>query len=185
MLISRCHGDVGISIRPDMCIMEVRVPCESRLISKQDATFTTRFARSHWQNTALARWWVEVRVCTRWMWYGQSDCSCRILQTVGTPIPLAPEIVRTVVPGSSCALLYTRTSRKLAHMSAGIDFWPYVDGDFCSFQWVLCSLKACNPFLVPVWRYILSKQARVCAVDEGRFHWRTFANTLRIFGFCN
>jgi hypothetical protein len=80
------------------------------VILSTNCVSTTHFMRIHLQNTTLA-WWSEgVRACTCWMWYRQSDCSWRVFQTRGTPIPSAAEILHTLVPGSSSTLLNTQTS---------------------------------------------------------------------------
>jgi hypothetical protein len=42
-----------------------------------------------------------------------------------------------------------QSNTKLAHISTGIDSRIYVYGILCSFQWVLCILKNCHPFLTP------------------------------------
>jgi hypothetical protein len=51
-------------------------------------------------------------------------------QDKGTPIPSAAAVLHTLVLGSSSALLNMLTSQKLDHISAGIDFWTYVNRQF-------------------------------------------------------
>jgi hypothetical protein len=48
-------------------------------------------------------------------------------KTSETPLHSAAAVLRTLVPGSSSTHLNMRTSRKLVHKSAGINFWTYVD----------------------------------------------------------
>jgi hypothetical protein len=69
MLMPWCHGGAGIVILPDMDIMKVlnTVPCESRLISKQDVSYKlcvyNAFCEKPLANTTLARWSGGVRAC--------------------------------------------------------------------------------------------------------------------------
>jgi hypothetical protein len=63
------------------------------------------------------------------MWYGLCYGSWRVLQTRGTPIPLAAAILRTLNLGSSSGILNMRTYRKLSRISAGVDIWAYADWD--------------------------------------------------------
>jgi hypothetical protein len=74
---------------------------------------TMHFARSHWQNTTL-EWQSRVRASTRWVWYGQNDGLCRILQNTDT--------------FSSCSSLHTGSgilfhSSQYAHFHVGSSNW--------------------------------------------------------------
>jgi hypothetical protein len=147
MLMSWGHGGVGTVIHPNIGIMKVHstVPCESHLIS--NCVFTTQFARSHWQNTALALWPGGVRACTSldvvWVeWLFEEN---------------SPDKGNTDT-FSSCNSSHTGSGIFL-HSSQYANFsktHPYLSrhwfletswlGLLCSFKWVLYPLTACCPF---------------------------------------
>jgi hypothetical protein len=115
------------------------VLCESRLISKQDVSYILCVHNTFCKKPLARRdpctmvrseglHWLDV-VSAEWVFMENS-----------------PNEGSTLVPGSSCALLNMRTSRKHVTISAGVNFWTCVNWNcFCSYKWVLYTLL--NPVM--------------------------------------
>jgi hypothetical protein len=141
LLMSWCHGGVGIAIHPDMGIMRVRntVPCQSCCISKQDVSYKKCVYNAFSENPRAKH-----HPCTTW-----SDSSWGILQTRGTPIPSAAAIPRTLVP--RLPPLFSKTRPYVSrHRFLGIADWefPVNLSEYCSPLKPVTFFNApCNKFL--------------------------------------
>jgi hypothetical protein len=155
LLMSWCHSGVGTVAHPHTGIMKVHntVPCESCFISKQNVSYKLRvynafcempLAKPHPRTMVRGSEGLHSLdvVWVKWLFMKNSPdkgetytfSSCNSSHTGS----------RTFFRSS-----YMQTSSKLTHISAGIDFWTYVN-------WVLYPLKACNHFFIILYRWYSS-----------------------------
>jgi hypothetical protein len=95
-------------------------------VSRMSATncaFTSHFSSSHYENTTFARRSWGLRACTRWMWYGWSDCSQRNL-----PIRRTPKPQETDSGIFYCSSKYENFSKTRSYFSRH-RFYTDVDGE--------------------------------------------------------